>query len=270
MKVIIMQPPYPACPADAEKTILWQINQLRQINPGEADLVLLPENANCAGPADVDGKLALIDGAGAEYVAELSRTAVRLQCPVMSGLTNIGADGIMRNQLTVFTPDGDRFSPYTKIHLTEPELAIGIEPGKTPMAFEYNGIKYGAAICFDFYFPEMFVEYAKQEIDLMLVASHQRQERPDILETVSAARAFDCGCTLLRSAPAMPNANIGGRSLIASPEGKLLANAGGTPGVIRFEVDPKARFIRSASFSEPDRVSDYRQTLMCSRKNLES
>ena len=128
---------------------------------------------------------------------------------------------------------------------------------------------YGAAICFDFYFPEMFVEYAKQEIDLMLVASHQRQERPDILETVSAARAFDCGCTLLRSAPAMPNANIGGRSLIASPEGKLLANAGGTPGVIRMEIDPKARFMRPASYGEPDRIGDYREVLMVSRDHTD-
>jgi predicted amidohydrolase len=187
----------------------------------------------------------------------------------MSGLENIGPDGIMRNQLTVFPPDAEEFSPYTKVHLVEPELAKGIEPGTAAKSFEYKGIKFGAAICFDSYFPELFVEYAKQRIDLMLIVSHQRQESPERLDFLTRARAFDCGCTLLRSAPAMFTPDVGGKSMIVAPDGTVLADAGGVPGVISYDIDPHARFCRAASYGEPDRIGDYRETLLLSRDHID-
>jgi predicted amidohydrolase len=187
----------------------------------------------------------------------------------MSGLENFGEDGLLRNQLTVFPPDGEPFSPYTKTHLVEPEYAKEIQPGPGATAFEYKGVKYGAAICFDFYFPELFVQYAKQRIDVMIIVSHQRQELPDNLEFLTRARAFDCGCTLLRSAPAMYTPDVGGRSMAVTPDGTILADAGGVPGVITCEIDPKARFMRPASYGEPDRIGDYREVLMVSRDHTD-
>lgn len=268
MQVIIIQPPYPA-KGEAIKVLEWQCNELRKLNPGDAELVIFPENSNCTGYIDFEDMKKLINGAGMCFVDELRNTAKRVGCTIMSGLMNFGPDGVLRNQLTVFPPDAPEFSPYTKIHLVEPELAKGIEPGETPAAFEYKGIRFGAAICFDYYFPELFVQYAKQRIDLLVIVSHQRQERPEILEFVTRSRAFDCGCTLLRSAPAMPDPNVGGKSMAVSPEGVIIADAGGTPGVLRFEIDPKSRFMRPASYGEPDRIIDYREALLLSRSHTD-
>ena len=263
-----MQPPYPA-KGEALKVLEWQINELRKLDPGEAELVIFPENSNCTGYIDAEDMKNLINGPGKLYVEELRRTAKRTVCTIMSGLMNYGKDGILRNQLTVFPPDAPEFSPYTKIHLVEPELAKGIEPGTMPLYFEYKGIRFGAAVCFDYYFPELFVQYAKQRIDVLVIVSHQRQERPEILEFVTRARAFDCGCTLLRSAPAMPDPSVGGKSMAVSPEGVIIADAGTTPGVLRCEIDPHARFMRPASYGEPDRIVDYREALLLSRDHVD-
>ena len=268
MKVCIMQPPYPL-QGEALKVLEWQKEQLDKLNPGEQDLVIFPENSNCTGYRNMEELVALIKGEGSVFVEKLRMTARRINCTIMSGLLNYGPDGILRNQLTVFPPDGEAFSPYTKVHLVEPELAKGIEPGAAPVSFEYKGIRFGASICFDHYFPELFVQYAKQRVDVIVMVSHQRQERPEILEFTTRSRAFDSGCTVLRSAPAMPDPGVGGKSMAVSPEGVILADAGGVPGVLRCEIDPKARFKRAASYGEPDKIGDYRETLLLSRSHVD-
>ena len=264
-----MQPPYPA-KGEAVKVLDWQIAQLNKLEQNSTDLVIFPENSNCTGYTDLADMKKLISNEGALFVDTVRHTAQRVNCSIMCGLENIDSNGVMRNQLTVFTPEGEEFSPYTKIHLVEPELAKGIEPGKEPISFVYKNIRFGAAICFDSYFPELFAEYAKQRIDVMIIVSHQRQERPDILEFLNRTRAFDCGCTLLRSAPAMPDPNVGGCSMAVAPDGKIIAHAGGVPGVICCEIDPAARFMRPASYGEPDRIGDYREVLMLSRQHTDN
>ena len=168
MKVMIMQPPYPQ-KGEALKVLEWQKEQLDKLTPGEADLVIFPENANCTGYGDMAELVSLIKGPGMTFIEKIRETVKRVNCTVMSGLLNYGTDGVLRNQLTVFPPDGEPFSPYTKVHLVEPELAKGIEPGTAPVSFEYKGVRYGASICFDHYFPELFVQYAKQRVDVLIV-----------------------------------------------------------------------------------------------------
>ena len=268
MRAKIMQVPYPQ-KGEALKVLEWQKDALKACKKGEQDLILFPENANCTGYESASHMKELILGPGMEYVKLLGETAVRCECLVMSGLMNYDENGILRNQLTVFTPEGESFSPYTKIHLVEPELAKGIRQGEGTGVFTYKGVKYGATICFDFYFPELFAAYAKERIDVMIAASHQRQERPEILEFLSRARAFDCGCTMVRCAPAMPGGKAGGRSMVVSPEGKILADAGMIAGILECEFDPHARFMRPASYGEPERVIDYREALNLSRTHVD-
>ena len=138
MRVTIFQPPYPDAGQELE-VLKWQIEQLQNLVPGSTDLVIFPENANCTGYKDLAHMQQLIQNEGALFVEEMKKTARRVNCTIMSGLENIGPDGIMRNQLTVFPPDGEAFSPYTKVHLVEPEYAKGIEPGPGATSFEYKG-----------------------------------------------------------------------------------------------------------------------------------
>ncbi len=239
----------------------WQSAVLRALRPGETDLVIIQENSNCTGYNGKEDMLRLLRNEGAVYVDLLQETADRVGCIVMAGVLTEDAQGVLRNQLGCFQPGKTATFPFTKNHLVQPELDKGIVPGDRADAFEINGIRYGAAICFDMYFSELFQHFAKQRIDVMIVLSHQRQEPGEILDFLTRARAFDCGCTLLRSAPAMDNPAIGGRSMAVAPDGTVLANAGGVPGVLTVEFDPHARFMRPASYGEPDRVGDYREII---------
>ena len=268
MKVSIVQVPYPHL-GEAEKTLQWQIDLLNNWSDSSTDLIFFPENANCTGYVDKANMLELIRNQGRIFEQAAQNAARRINCTVVSGLMTIDENNTLRNQLAFFPPDGEMFTPYTKVHLVEPEIAKGIVAGNGAAAFEYNGVRFGAAICFDYYFPELFAEYARQRIDVMLIASHQRQERPEILEFVTRARAFDLGCTLLRAAPAMYTPDVGGRSMAVAPDGTVIADAGGAAGVLTCEIDPKQRFTRPASFGEPDKIIDYREALLLSRSHVD-
>jgi len=256
----ILQPPYPL-PGQATEALAWQSAALGRLDKHATDLIVLPEYCNCTGGRDFAETLHLLDNQGAEFVSELRLHAERIQATIMAGVLARDGDGVLRNQLLVIVPGQPAILPYCKNHLVQPELARGIVPGECADAFELQGVRYGAAICFDFYFPELFSHYARQRVDVLVVVSHQRQEPGENLEFLSRARAFDCGCTLLRSAPAMPRPGTGGRSMVIAPDGHVLADAGDCPGVISCSFDPKARFIRAASYSEPDRIGDYRELI---------
>jgi len=249
MKALIFQVPYPA-KGESLQCIQWQKNALDSVEPGSADLLLLQENANCTGIATRDETISFIKGPGAEFVEFMDRTARRTGALLLAGVMTQDADGVLRNRLMMITPDGKRSFPYTKNHLVQPELDKGIVPGDRAEPFEYNGVRFAAGICFDFYFPELFTHYAKMRPDVLIFASHQRQEPGENIVFLSRARAFDCGCTLLRCAPAMFDPKVGGHSMAVAPDGRVIADAGGVPGILKCEFDPKARFMRAASFGE--------------------
>ncbi|MBQ9447448.1 MAG: carbon-nitrogen hydrolase family protein, partial [Victivallales bacterium] len=246
---------------EMQETLDWQTSRLAEIAPHSVDIIVIPENSNVTGYHGFDDMVAFMRGPGMEYVGTLQAEAMRIGAVIMAGIMTEGTDGVLRNQLGVFRPDMEPYYPYTKNHLVQPELAKGIRPGDSAELFEIDGVKYAGAICYDFYFPELFCHYAKLRADVVIIVSHQRQEPTDNLLFLSRARAFDTGCTILRSAPAMDNPAIGGRSIAVAPNGAVIADAGGLPGVISFEFDPHARFIRPASYGEPDRVVDYRESL---------
>ena len=260
MKATIFQPLYPLH-HEMQETLDWQTDRLAAIAAHQTDLVILPENSNVTGYSSLDEMIHVIHNQGAEYVKTLQKEADRIDAVIMAGLMTQDEKGVLRNQLAVFQPGKPSITPYTKNHLVVPELKKGIKPGDEANLFEINGVKYGCAICYDFYFPELFCHYAKLRADVVVIVSHQRQEPSENLFFLSRARAFDTGCTILRSAPAMDNPAIGGRSIAVAPNGDIIADAGGVPGVISFEFDPHARFIRPASYGEPDRVVDYRESL---------
>jgi predicted amidohydrolase len=240
--------------------LAWQLDAIASIPAGGTDLIALQENSNVTGAAGVEESIAVIQGAGAEYCRQLEFHARRIGCAVLAGIKSWDGTGF-HNRVALITPEGQVTYPYSKNHLVATEHRDKVIQGESADVFEYRGIRFGAAICFDFYFTELFQHYARQRADVIFIASHQRQEPGENLEFLTRARAFDSGCTIIRVAPAMPDSRIGGRSMVVGPDGEILANAGGKPAVITCEFDPKARFIRPASYNEKNRVGDYREVI---------
>lgn len=253
MKAVILQPAYPnaATPAAAQACVQWLREQLEHLTPGEQDLVLLPEYATAPGLEQREQLREFATTAGETLRQAAAAAARRLQClVVLNGPARTGA--LWFNRTGVFAATGAEICTYDKVHLTAVERdTLGLTPGATIPVCAHAGLRLGFATCFDLYFPEHFAALAAQGADVILCPSYQRSETAERLRTMAQIRALDTGAHLLRSSYAMPNPAIGGHSLVAAPDGSLLADAGDRPGVLRVEFDPHAKFVKPASHGQP-------------------
>lgn len=78
------------------------------------------------------------------------------------------------NTSLLIGPDGRIRAKYRKMHLFTLGKASevnGYRAGAAGTVVDYRGWKLGFAICFDIRFSALFLEYAKEEVDLLLVSS---------------------------------------------------------------------------------------------------
>jgi glycerophosphoryl diester phosphodiesterase len=253
MKAVLFQPPYPpgGTPASARRCLAWLRAQLSALKPGRQQLILLPEYATTPG---LDSKTALRRFAakeGAAFLAFAAATARRLRCLLV---INGAAPRSSRwfNRTFVFTPDGELACTYDKLHLTAAERdELGFTPGALHRPFTHRGVRFGFATCFDICFPEHFAVLAAQRVDAVLCPGYQRSETAARLHAMAQARAIDTSAWLLRSSYAMPDPALGGRTLLAAPDGSLHADAGAVPAVTAVSFSPRQKFIKPASHGRP-------------------
>jgi glycerophosphoryl diester phosphodiesterase len=253
MKVAILQPPYPDkdSPVASLNCINWIEDHLEALVGQNIEIVVLPEYSNCPGIEDAAVLRDFISKQGKEFTNRLSGYAVKLNCTIIAGLAE-EENGKLKNRATVFSPDGKRIYYYDKLHLTSAESEMGFEPGGKIGVFDFNGLKLGFAICFDVYFPEYAATLAGEQIDIMICPTYQRSEEADRIAAMTRTRAIDSGAWILRSSYSISkDSPKGGRSMIVSPAGKILADAGSEPGVKIADFNPKDNYIKPASFGRP-------------------
>ena len=254
MRISILQPPYPtdATPDAAEACQGWMDSRLSSLEPGTVDLVLLPEYANAPGLEDPKEIRHFALGAGAEFLGRVANHATRLGSRIaLAALVETPSGWVNRGLFLDIA--GDEAFRYDKIHLTDVESrTLGLTSGRWPSVFELDRFRLAFAICFDVYFPEYFAALARQRVDLILCPSYQRSETARRIRLTCRCRALDTGAYLVRASYAMGRSDVGGRSLVASPEGDLLVDAGPEPGMITVEIDPGRKFIKPASHGQPD------------------
>ena len=253
MKIAIFQPPYPTegAPARAEDCLRWMLGRIDGLKPREQDLVLLPEYANVPGLSDRQTIRQFAAGRGADFVRAIAASAKRLDSMiVLAVLAQSGSCWF--NRTLVFNTRGQVAFTYDKLHLTDAERSeLDLTPGAEPRVFEHAGVRIGFAACFDLYFPDHFEALAAQLVDIVLCPSYQRSESAQRICIVAQARALDSGAYLIRSSYSMGDPVVGGHSLVATPAGALLANAGEGACVLTAKIDPKLKFIKPASHSRP-------------------
>ena len=249
MKFTVFQPNYPI--ADASTCMAWMGAQIDALQSCQQDIVLLPEYANTPGIEESDALRSCAETTGAVFLQNIAASAIRLDCLIATGA--IVRDGEQWfNRTLVFDASGKVVFHYDKIHLPTTESHdLGLTAGSTSPVFEYRGTRIGFATCFDLYFPEHFVALAEQQVDLILCPSYQRSETAERIRLIAQMRALDTGCYLARSSYAMSTPDHGGHSLIAAPDGTIIADAGNTAGIITSEFDPHQKFTKPASHGQP-------------------
>ena len=253
MNICVFQPPYPRRGTEnATKQVLQgMLSQLAMFEPGEYDLILLPEYANAPGIGEAQALRTFAQKHGAPFMQELAGHAARLETAIALGAA-LQRGPRWCNCGVLFDAQGEIAFVQEKVHLVRAEIDIlGLAPGSEVVVHEYQGLRMAFAICFDLYFPEYFAVLAAQKVDLILSPSYQRAETAERIWMISQARALDAGAPLIRSSYAMGRGKPGGHSLVVSPEGDVLMDAGEEPSIIKVSLDLPWPFIKPASFGQP-------------------
>ena len=169
------------------------------------------------------------------------------------GLLTHDADGRFANRSFLIGPDGDIAARYDKIHMfdvnvSETEVyreSAGYRPGEVAVIAETPFAKVGMTVCYDIRFPQLYRHLAQGGAQIITVpAAFNHITGSAHWEPLLRARAIENGCYIL--APAQTGFHpetIGkgrrthGHSLVISPWGEILSDAGTEPGVSFVDLD---------------------------------
>lgn len=185
-------------------------------------------------------------------VAAFGQLAAELKVWLLIGSIPIRvADAQVANRSFLFDPSGDIAASYDKIHMFDVDLPNGeryresksFVPGCEAKLYDLPWGRLGLSICYDLRFPHLYRALAKAGADFLSVpAAFTRTTGEAHWHILLRARAIETGCFVF--APAQTGTHSGdgrktyGHSLIISPWGEVLADAGEPVGLILAEIDP--------------------------------
>lgn len=144
---------------------------------------------------------------------------------------------------TLLDHDGIPLLEYGKVHLFGPdERAAFVPAGERPAVVDFLGLQTSMVICYDVEFPEAVRAAATGGAELLLVPTALAHGFDDVPQVLLRARALESQLTIAYAnhSGVEDGCRFLGGSVIAGPDGKLLAAAGDGPQLLFAEVDPDA------------------------------
>ncbi|MDC1375567.1 carbon-nitrogen hydrolase family protein [bacterium] len=169
---------------------------------------------------------------------------------VLIGSLPIKLEHKIANRSFLIGPSGKVLYRYDKIHLFDVKLPSGeifkesytySRGSKAVIATIKRKIKIGMTICYDLRFPHLYQDLAQNGAEIITVPSaFSNTTGPIHWHTLLKARAIETGCFVI--APAQSGLhecgrNSFGHSLIVSPWGEILADAGRKACLINAKID---------------------------------
>ena len=236
---------------DVAENIRDTARLVREAASQGATFVATPENTTLMAP-DGGAKLAHShDEAHDPALPVFSALAKELNIWLLIGSLAIKvSDTKTANRSFLFAPDGSIAARYSKLHLFDVTLASGeayresdtVEGGGEAVLAKTSLGVLGLSICYDVRFPHLYRRLAQNGAFLFTVPSAFTVPTGQAhWHVLLRARAIENGAFVI--APAQGGLHANGRktyghSLIVSPWGEILAEAGTDPGVIMAEIDP--------------------------------
>lgn len=78
------------------------------------------------------------------------------------------------NSLYVLSPAGVVAHRYDKRFCSHTELSDWYTPGRDPVVFEVDGVKFGCALCIEVQFPTLFAAYEALDVDCVLLSAYAK------------------------------------------------------------------------------------------------
>lgn len=221
-----------------------------------AEFVLTPEVSNCVSTSRTWQNNALSHEQDDPFLAAIKSDARALGVWVLIGslgLKTDDADGRFANRSILIDPQGDVVARYDKIHMFDVQVtpeetyreSDGYRPGTRAVVAHTSFATVGLAVCYDVRFPALFRRLAQAGAQIITVpAAFSHVTGAAHWEVLLRARAIETGCFIL--APAQTgthHASRGqarrtyGHSMVISPWGDILADAGDACGITYVDLD---------------------------------
>ncbi|WP_418304177.1 carbon-nitrogen hydrolase family protein [Paracoccus indicus] len=245
---------------DAPLTNLEQtIPLIRQAAAEGAQLVLTPEATNMLSPDREWQRRTLRPEAQDATLAALRSEAKAHGIWLLIGslaLATEDADGRFANRSLLIDPQGQIVARYDKLHMFDVTISktesyresAAYRPGDRAVLTQAAGVPIGMTICYDLRFPHLYRQLAQAGARILTVPSAFNPVTGEAhWETLLRARAIETGCFVLAPAqcgthpaphsPDRPARRSHGHSLVVDPWGKVLSDAGVTPGISFVSLD---------------------------------
>jgi predicted amidohydrolase len=159
-------------------------------------------------------------------------------------------NGKIANRSLLISPEGAVQARFDKLHMFDVELPGGesyresknYQAGSAGVLTELPWGTLGMTVCYDLRFPHLYRALAKGGADFLAIPSaFTRQTGAAHWHVLVRARAIENGCFVLAAAQTGKHESgreTYGHSLIVSPWGEVLADAGAEVGVIVADIDP--------------------------------
>jgi predicted amidohydrolase len=171
------------------------------------------------------------------FLRELAQTH---QSAVMGGVVSDGPGGKGLNQSVTFDCGGREVVRYSKIQ----PFMLGSEgechaAGNEICTFGLEAFTVAPFVCYDLRFPEHFRAAVKKGADLMVVIASWPVKRYHHWLTLLQARAIENLAFVIgvNRTGADPNFLHNGRSVVVSPHGHIIADAGEAEQVLSVRID---------------------------------
>lgn len=253
MKIAVLQ----LCSFDlVEKSSDHIIEKLSEIpDPHLLDAVFLPENSLYIRISNASPEVSLsLDSPVFNPFIEWAKAH---QVHILFGSNPMMHPKGTSNATVWIDPHGMMSSPYSKIHLFDVDVE-GQKPvresdqfvfGESPKVIDINDAKVGLSICYDLRFSELYLQYAKQDVDLITVpAAFLVPTGRAHWEPLLRARAIESQAFIVAAAQAGQHQGVNGavresygHSLVVDPWGRVLGDLGESAGVQVFDLDLSLR-----------------------------
>lgn len=238
-------------------------------NPGEPMRLSVLQSLSPAG--DLDAACATLEtalraaaAAGADVLVAPEVFLPGYNCPKITGLTPDAtalsrlalaakaaktalvfgyaeaADGRVYNSALCLGPNGETLAQYRKIQLYGPREKAIYTPGDAFTTFELAGRKMALLICYDIEFAPHVAALADMGVEAILVPTANMAPFTHVIRHTVPAMAANHGLAIAYANYCGTEGDLSyvGGSLIAGPQGEVLAQAGEYPALLIADVPP--------------------------------
>lgn len=210
---------------------------LEETRPEAGSLVVLPEMFSTGFSMNLE---ATAQGEGREDEAFVTTLARKHRSCVIAGVVSPVSGGRARNESVAFGPDGALLARYVKM---QPFMLGGegecYDAGGEVVTFAWQGFTVAPLVCYDLRFPEHFRRAVKLGANLMVVIANWPVKRYHHWLTLLQARAIENLCYVVgvNRTGSDPQLHYNGRSVVVSPHGHIIADAGEGECVVTAPVE---------------------------------